>query len=395
MEANAMELHEFQAKELLSRYALSCPRGQVAATPDEAERAAAALGSSDLFVKAQIHAGSRFKAGGVRKVRSATEAKAAAVELLGQKLVTQQTGPRGQTVSRVLVEAATPGVRELYLAMIVDGSSGALMAMGGDGGTDVEERSGQGLPPLETLLLGTGGERKPGDIADFCRRLGLSGVVADHCGDVVRKLHRAFIELDASLIEINPLVITASGDMVALDAKLILDDNAMFRHPDLERLRDPGDIDEVELKAQRHQVNFVQLTGDIGIVVNGAGLGLATLDLVRAAGGVPANFMDIRTTAKSLDIAQGIGLVLDNPKAKVLLINVYGGGMQPCDTIIEGLGIAVKRKGKSLPIVLRLTGNNEELARLRLANFNLNAVECGDMWQAATRAVAIAAGRAA
>jgi succinyl-CoA synthetase beta subunit len=395
MEANAMELHEFQAKELLSRYALSCPRGQVAATPDEAERAAAALGSSDLFVKAQIHAGSRFKAGGVRKVRSATEAKAAAVELLGQKLVTQQTGPRGQTVSRVLVEAATPGVRELYLAMIVDGSSGALMAMGGDGGTDVEERSGQGLPPLETLLLGTGGERKPGDIADFCRRLGLSGVAADHCGDVVRKLHRAFIELDASLIEINPLVITASGDMVALDAKLILDDNAMFRHPDLERLRDPGDIDEVELKAQRHQVNFVQLTGDIGIVVNGAGLGLATLDLVRAAGGVPANFMDIRTTAKSLDIAQGIGLVLDNPKAKVLLINVYGGGMQPCDTIIEGLGIAIKRKGKSLPIVLRLTGNNEELARLRLANFNLNAVECGDMWQAATRAVAIAAGRAA
>jgi succinyl-CoA synthetase beta subunit len=389
-----MELHEFQAKELLSRYALSCPRGQVAATPEEAERAATSLGSLDIFVKAQIHAGSRFKAGGVRKVRSAAEAKAAAAELLGQKLVTEQTGPRGQTVARVLVEAATPGARELYLAMIVDGSSGALMAMGGEGGTDVEERSGQGLPPLETLLLGTGGETKPGDIADFCHRLGLAGAASDNCADVVRKLHRAFVELDASLIEINPLVVTASGEMVALDAKVILDDNAMFRHPDLERLRDPGDIDEVELKAQRHQVNFVQLTGDIGIVVNGAGLGLATLDLVRAAGGVPANFMDIRTTAKSLDIAQGIGLVLDNPRAKVLLINVYGGGMQPCDTIIEGLGIAIKRKGKSLPIVLRLTGNNEELARLRLANFNLNAVECGDMWQAATRAVSIAAGRA-
>lgn len=389
-----MELHEFQAKELLSRYALSCPSGHVATSPDEAENVASALRSTDLFVKAQIHAGSRFRAGGVRKVRSAAEAKAAARELLGQKLVTQQTGPRGQTVTRVLIEAGVPGARELYLAIIVDGSAGALMLMGGDGGTDVEERSGRGLPPLETLLLGSGGEMKSGDIADFCRRLGLTGAAADNCIDVIRKLHRAFIELDASLIEINPLVVTGNGDLVALDAKVVLDDNAMFRHPDLEQLREPADFDEIELKAQRHQVNFVQLSGDIGVVVNGAGLGLATLDLVRAAGGVPANFMDIRTTAKSLDIAQGIGLVLDNPRARVLLINVYGGGMQPCDTIIEGLGIAIRRRGRSLPIVLRLTGNNEELARLRLANFNLNAIECGDMWQAATRAVAIAAGRA-
>ncbi len=389
-----MELHEFQAKQLLSRYALGCPRGQAAATPDEAETVAASLGSSDLFVKAQIHAGSRFRAGGVRRVRTAAEAKAAAAELLGQKLVTQQTGPRGETVSRVLVEAGVAGARELYLAMVVDGSTGALMAMGGDGGTEIEERAGQGLPPLETLSLGTGGERQAGEIADFCRRIGLTGRAADNGAGVVRAIHRAFIDLDASLIEINPLVVTAGGDLILADAKVILDDNAMFRHPDLERLREPGDVDDVELKAQRHQVNFVQLNGDIGVVVNGAGLGLATLDLVRAAGGVPANFMDIRTTAKSLDIAQGIGLVLDNPRARVLLINVYGGGMQPCDTIIEGLGIAIKRKGRSLPIVLRLTGNNEDLARLRLVNFNLNAIECSDMWQAATRAVAIAAGRA-
>ncbi|MDT3686055.1 MAG: ADP-forming succinate--CoA ligase subunit beta [Pseudorhodoplanes sp.] len=392
--ANAMELHEFQAKELLSRYALGCPPGQIATTPEEAERVAASLGAPDLFVKAQIHAGSRFKAGGVRKVRSAAEAKAAAKDLLGQTLVTEQTGPRGRTVSRVLVEAGVRGARELYLAMIVDGSSGSLMVMGGEGGTDVEERSAQGQPPLETLLLGTRGEVLSGDVADFCRRLGLTGVAAGNCADVVGKIHRAFIELDASMIELNPLIVTTSGELIALDAKVILDDNAMFRHPDLEALREPADADDVELKAQRHQVNFVQLNGDIGVVVNGAGLGLATLDLVRAAGGVPANFMDIRTTAKSLDIAQGIGLVLDNPRAKVLLINVYGGGMQPCDTIIEGLGIAIKRKGKSLPIVLRLTGNNEDLARLRLANFNLNAIECGDMWQAATRAVSIAAGRA-
>ncbi len=388
-----MELHEFQAKGLLSRYALECPQGHVAATPEEAERAATSLGSSNLFVKAQIHAGSRFKAGGVRKVRSPAEAKAAARELLGQKLVTQQTGPGGQTVRSVLVEAGVEGGQELYLAMIVDGSSGALMVMGGDGGTDVEERTGNGLPSLKALLLGTSGEMHPGEIADFCKALGLSGAAAENCVGVIRNMHRAFIELDASLIEINPLLVTAGGGLVVADAKVMLDDNAMFRHPDLAALRDQSDVDAVELKAQQHQINFVQLTGDVGIVANGAGLGLATLDLVRAAGGVPANFMDIRTTAKSLDIAQGISLVLDNPRAKVLLINVYGGGMQPCDTIVEGLGIAVRRKGKSLPIVLRLTGNNEELARLRLISFNLQAVECGDMWQAATRAVAIAAGR--
>jgi succinyl-CoA synthetase beta subunit len=317
----------------------------------------------------------------------------AAKELLGQKLVTQQTGPGGQTVKSVLVEAGTESVRELYLAMIVDAASGALMVMGGaEGGVEIEERAG--LPDLEVLLLGANGEKQDGDIADFCKRLGLSGRVAENCADVIRNMHRAFIELDASLIEINPLAVTASGDLVALDAKMMLDDNAMFRHPDLAQLRDQGDVDAVELKAQQHQINFVQLNGDIGLVANGAGLGLATLDLVRAAGGVPANFMDIRTTAKSLDIAQGIALVLDNPRTKVLLINVYGGGMQPCDTIIEGLGIAVRRKGKSLPIVLRLTGNNEDLARLRLTSFNLKAIECADMWQAATRAVAIAAGRA-
>jgi succinyl-CoA synthetase beta subunit len=389
-----MELHEFQAKELLSRYALGYPRGHVAATPEEAERAAAALGVPDIFVKAQIHAGSRFRAGGVRRVASPAEAKAAARELLGQKLVTPQTGPRGQTVARVLVEAGVAGARELYLAMAIDGTSGALMLMGGEGGTDVEERDAEGSPPLHTLLMRSGGEAQDGDIAGFCARLGLEGRAADNCAAIIRNIHRAFVENDASLIEINPLVVMQNGDLVMLDAKMIIDDNAIFRHPDLEKLREPGDIDDVELKAQRHQVNFVQLDGDIGIVVNGAGLGLATLDLVRAAGGAPANFMDIRTTAKSLDIAQGIGLVLDNPKAKVLLINVYGGGMQPCDTIIEGLGIAIKRKGKALPVVLRLTGNNDELARLRLANFKLNAVECSDMWQAATRAVAVAAGRA-
>jgi succinyl-CoA synthetase beta subunit len=207
-------------------------------------------------------------------------------------------------------------------------------------------------------------------------------------------MHRAFVELDAGLIEINPLVFNEKGEPVALDAKIVLDDNALFRHPDLAGLREEDEIDEIELKAQQHQINFMQMGGNIGVVVNGAGLGLATLDMLRAAGGEPANFMDIRTTAKSLDIAQGVGLVLDNPKVKVILVNVYGGGMQPCDTIIEGLGIAFRRKGRVLPLVLRVTGNNEDIARVRMESFGLPKTLSPDMWQAATRAVAIAQGKA-
>jgi succinyl-CoA synthetase beta subunit len=206
-------------------------------------------------------------------------------------------------------------------------------------------------------------------------------------------MHRAFVDLDASLIEINPLVFTEAGEPVALDAKIVLDDNALFRHPDLAGLREEDEIDEIELKAQQYQINFMRMDGDIGVVVNGAGLGLATIDMLSAAGGKPANFMDIRTTAKSLDIAQGIGLVLDNPNVKVLLVNVFGGGMQPCDTIIEGLGIAFRRKGRVLPLVLRVTGNNEDIARVRIESFGLPKTQSTDMWQAATRAVAIAQGK--
>ena len=367
----------------------------IAASADEAERAARQIGPGSVMVKAQVLAGDRARAGGIRTAPSPELGKAAAAELLGRRLVTEQTGPGGEIVKRVLVEAAIDSVRHLYLAVMVDASSGTLLLIaGGCGGSGIEDRAAGGAPALETLPLGTGGEVHPGDIASFCRRLALADREIESCREIIGKLHRAFIELDASLIEINPLALTQAGEAIALDAKIVLDDNALFRHPDLAELRDRDAVDEIELDAQRHQLNFMQLDGDIGLVVNGAGLALATLDMVREAGGRPANFMDIRTTAKSLDIAHGIGLVLDNPRVKVLLVNVYGGGMQPCDTIIEGLGIAVRRKGRVLPVVLRFTGNNEDLARLRLANFNLPATECTDMWQAVTSAVAISNRRA-
>ena len=385
-----MELHEFQAKSLLTRYAIPSPPGAVATTAREAALAARELGPAPVVVKAQIRAGDRAAAGGIRMAAPA-DAESAAAELLGRRLVTRQTGPAGQVVRRVLVEAHVGSARELCLAMTVD-ADGALTLIGGPGGSGIEQRAASGAAGLETLALSSRGEIRQGDIAGFCTRLGLDGRQAGRCQDIIRGMHRAFVELDASLIEINPLAVTTS-DVVALDAKIVLDDNALFRHSDLAGLQDE-DIDPVERKAQRHQINFLGMDGDIGVVVNGAGLALATLDMIGAAGGRPANFMDIRTTARSLDIAEGIGLVLDNPRARVLLVNVYGGGMQPCDTIIEGLGIAARRKGKCLPVVMRLTGNNEDVARLRLANFKLPAVECADMGQAVTRAVAIAQGRA-
>jgi succinyl-CoA synthetase beta subunit len=390
-----MQLQEFQAKKLLSRYSIGIPVGAVAVTPDEAEAAAAQLNSAAVFVKAQIQAGDRSMAGGIRAAQSAVAAKAAAKELLGQKLVTSQTGPNGQTVKRVLIEARIQAVREFYLAMWVETLLGSIMLTAAEGGgAEIEQRFVMNALQLESLRLSMKGGRRPGDIVEFCRRIDLPEQAVEKFRELVERVHRAFIDFDASLIEINPLALTQRGDLVAVDAKLVIDDNAVFRHPDLAELSEEAEADPVELQAQRHQINFVQMDGDVGTVVNGAGLGLATLDMIRAAGGSPANFMDIRTTAKSLDIAHGIGLVLDNPRAKVLLVNVFGGGMQPCDTIVDGLGIAFRRSRRVLPIVLRITGNNEDLARLRLANFNLPKTECSDMWQAVTRAVAIAQGSA-
>ena len=284
--------------------------------------------------------------------------------------------------------------REFYLAMSVDPVSAAINLVAGSGGSGIELRVAANETELKTLQLATKGERHAGDIVAFARKIGLPDVVAEEFRAVVERLLRAFIDLDASLIEINPLALTTAGELIAVDARLELDDNAGFRHPDLMVLGGEPETDQTELKAQRSQINFVQMDGDIGTVVNGAGLGLATLDMIRAAGGAPANFMDIRTTAKSMDIARGIALLLDNPKVKVLLVNVFGGGMQPCDTVAEALGIAFRKAARRLPIVIRMTGNNEELARHRLANFEFPKIECTGMGQAVTRAVAIAQGRA-
>ncbi len=385
-----MRIHEFQAKQLLAGYGLNVPDGSVAITGREAGEIARRLGGTTV-VKAQIHAGGRQNAGGIRLVDDPAAAEAAADGLLGTSLVTAQTGPAGQKIRRVLVEAAVAAVRELHLALLIDASSGELMLIGSaKGGVDVEEQAARGDIRLNWLGLGDGSEARGREVATFVAALGLDGALHEQGSALVDGLRRAFLDFDASLIEINPLAVTAAGALVALDAKMVLDDNALFRHPELAALRDEDDGSAAELQAQRHQLNYVQLDGDIGMVANGAGLGLATLDMLVAAKGRPANFMDIRTTAKSLDIAHGFGLLLDNPATRAIVVNVHGGGMQPCDTIAEGLGIALRRSGRSLPLVVRLAGNNADFARSRLQNFGCAVIDCPDMWSAASQAVALA-----
>lgn len=387
-----MRLQEFQGKQLLSGHGIAIPDGVIAEKANEAATAARQLGPGRVYVKAQCLAGNRAAAGGVRVAHSATEAEAAARALIGRRLVTSQTGPGGEPIRTVLIERGVAAVDELYLALGIDATAAEItVAAARSGGTAVESR----LPvtsasPLIKMKLGVSEERAADAIAAFCRKLDLPNEPTDSLCAVIRRLHRAFVQSDASFIEINPLALTEAGTWVAIDVKVALDDNAAFRHPDPSNSRAEDETDPSELKAQHYQINFIHMDGDIGTVVNGAGLGLATLDMVYAAGGAPANFMDIRTTAKSLDIAQGVVLVLHNPRVKVLLVNIFGGGMQPCDTIIEGIGIAFRRHPRKLPLVLRIAGNNEDLARARLANFPLVKIECGDMWQAVTRAVAIA-----
>ncbi|MDT3382556.1 ATP-grasp domain-containing protein [Labrys neptuniae] len=385
-----MKLHEFQSKQILAPYGVEAPQGAVAIAAEEAGQVALRLGGSRFAVKAQIHAGGRGRAGGVPIVSSPDAAEEAARALLGRRLVTEQSGAHGRVVERVLVEAAVDHISSFYLSLSVHAASGTLvLAASGAGGDDIEDRVLAGEGGLERLSLGDGSQARREDLQALAARLGLAGQPADAFAALADGLRRAFLELDASLIEINPLVLTADDRLLALDVKMIIDDHALFRQASLAELREE-DGDEYEVKARQRQLNYVRMEGAVGIAANGAGLGLATVDLVHAAGGAPANFMDIRTTATSLDIAHGFGLLLDNPQVRALLINVHGGGMQSCDTVAEGLGIAMRRAGRTLPVVTRLAGNNADYARSRFANFGCRIIECPDMWTAAAKAVAAA-----
>lgn len=390
-----MNLHEYQAKELLSRFGVPCPKGKVVSTAEQAVAAAEALGGSSWAVKAQIHAGRRHDAGGVRMASSSEAVGAAAEALLGQRLVTPQTGARGKLVRKVYVEQAVGAAREIYLAALVDRSLGRVSLIAAKhGGSDIEDR--MAATPEAMLQLTVDPVAGLGEVtaAEFASRLGLDGAARAQAVEIMKAVCKAFHDLDASLIEINPLALTNDGSLTALDVKMILDDNALFRHQDLAVLRDEEDLDPTELEAQRFALNYVHLDGNIGVMVNGAGLALATVDLLKQRGGEPADFMDIRPEATRNQVADGFRLLLRNPKVAAILVNIYGGGILRCDTVAEGIAAACKSEGLRVPLIVRAAGTNGELARKILKAQGVRVSFAETVGQAADM-VAAAAGKEA
>ena len=394
-----MFLHEFQAKELLARFGVNAPRGRVVASASEAERAAHRLGCRRFAVKAQVHAGDRRANGGVLFADDATQAATAAAGLIGRPLVTSQTAPAGQLVRLAYIEEAIDIDRVLYLAVTIDAAAGRLVLLASSlGGDDVEAEIARDPAAMLRLPISFSRPPVPTDYLDFAARLELPEAATLELAGLMARLVEAAIDCDAQLIEINPLALTPAGSLVALDAKMQIDENAMFRQPELAGLRDVEAAetgDPLELAAQVHQINYVRMDGEIGVVVNGAGLALATLDVLVDCGGRPANFMDIRTTATTQDIAYGFGLILSNERTRAVLVNVHGGGMQRCDMIAEGIAIAMRGARRTLPLVVRLAGNNADFARIRMKSAGLVFDEARNMRHAAELAVARAAGKGA
>jgi succinyl-CoA synthetase beta subunit len=387
-----MNVHEHQAKELLRRFGIPVPRGKACFTVEEAVTAAGELGFP-CVVKAQIHAGGRGKAGGVKVVRDAAAARAAATELLGKTLVTHQTGPQGRVVRRLLVEEGVDIARELYLGMVVDRAVGRPTLMAStEGGVEIEEVAARTPEKIlrETLdpVVGLG--------AWQARRLAFGlGLAKEQVGAAVgfmTGLARCFVEADCSLAEINPLVVRKDGTLLALDAKIGLDDNALFRHPDLRALRDPTEEDPREVEAAKFDLSYIALEGNIGCMVNGAGLAMATMDMVKAAGGEPANFLDVGGGADTKKVAAAFRILLADAAVKAIFINIFGGILR-CDVLAEGVVQAAREVGLAVPLVVRMEGTNVERGKQILAESGLDVITAADMADGARRAVA-AAGRA-
>lgn len=392
-----MDLYEHQAKRLLAAYGIPIPISEVAETVDEAGQAARRLGCSGFVVKAQILAGDRNSGGGIRFASNPVEVEAAARALLGADLVTSQTGTRAARVGAVQIEEQVRTQRQLYLAVAIDPLTGAVVMLASRaGGGDIEARAQNDQQLVQRLPLTIDGMRLVGDFDGFARQIESDPRIAAGLAVLMRNLAAAFIASDATLAEINPLGVTEAGHLSALDAKVTIDDNALFRRADLKRLKETiVSPDPDELAAQEHQLNYLKLDGSVGCVVNGAGLALATIDLLADAGGRPANFMDIRTTATSLDIAHGFGLILANPQVRSILVNVHGGGMQRCDTVAEGIAVAMRRSARRVPLVIRFAGNNAAYAATVLRNSGVAYTAATDMAEAARIATAAARKEAA
>ncbi len=391
-----MNLHEYQAKELLRRHGVNSPAGRLARSAAEAAEAARAIGGDRWVVKAQIHAGLRQDAGGVQICDSPEAVAEAAAGLLGRRLVTPQTGAKGKLVRSVYVEQAVTHDREIYLAILIDRSAGRVAIIAArEGGNDIEARLAAAPDQMLSLVVDPVEGVQDSAAAALANQLGLEGAVAEQAVALTKALNKAFQDFDASLIEINPLVVTSEGQLLALDVKMVLDDNAQFRHPDLANLRDEEEVDPAELEARDYNLNYVRLEGNIGVMVNGAGLALATVDLLKEQGGEPADFMDVRPEATRAQITHGFKLLLRNPEVRAILVNIYGGGILRCDTVAEGIAAACKEEGLRVPLIVRAAGTNGELARKILMSQGVPVAFAQSLGQAATKVVEAAGRKAA
>jgi succinyl-CoA synthetase beta subunit len=385
-----MNLHEYQSKKILASYGVAVPAGQVASTAAEAVAAAQAVGGSVWVVKAQVHAGGRGKAGGVKLVRDLDAVRAAAAGMLGTRLVTPQTGAAGLPVERVYVEAGSAIERELYVSLTLNRERGRVAVVASSaGGMDIEAVAAEHPDQILTVTVHPAAGLQPYQCRLLSFGLGLPKAQADQLQALLLALYRLYGEKDASLIEINPLIVTKSGQLVALDCKLDIESNALFRQGELAKLRDIGQEDPAEYRASQHDLNYVSLDGTIACMVNGAGLAMATMDLIKLHGGSPANFLDVGGGATAERVTAAFELILSNPKVRAILVNIFGGIVR-CDLIADGIINAVHKVGVKVPVIVRLEGTNAKQARATLAQSGLAIVAATDLTDAAKKAVAAA-----
>ncbi len=384
-----MNIHEYQAKDILRKYGVAVPRGKVAFTPEEAEAAAKELGGNVFVVKAQIHAGGRGKAGGVKLAKSPEEVKEIAAKMIGSKLVTHQTGPQGKEVRRVLVEEGVDIARELYLGIVLDRSKSQLVIMAStEGGVEIEKVAAENPDAIFKEYVAPDIGLQPFQARRIAFRLGLEGAQVKNAVKFIIGLYRAFVESDASLAEINPLVVTGSGEVLALDAKMNFDDNALYRHPDIAEMRDLHEEDPLEVEASKYNLNYIKLDGNVGCMVNGAGLAMATMDIIKLAGGMPANFLDVGGGASVETVRNGFKIILSDPNVKAILVNIFGGIVR-CDRVAKGIIEAAKTVDINVPLVIRLAGTNAEEAAELLKNSGMNFEVASTLEEAARKVVSL------
>jgi len=388
-----MKIHEYQGKEILRKYGVAVPRGEMATTREQAEAAARNLfnaGATGVVVKAQIHAGGRGKGGGVKIAKSVDEASELAGKMLGMTLVTHQTGPEGKTVQRLLIEETLPIEKELYIGILVDRAEGKPVFMASAaGGMEIEQVAAENPDAILKEYIDPGMGLEPFQARKLAFRLGLKPQLVNQAVQFMQGLYKAFLATDASLLEINPFITTTDGRLFALDAKLNFDDNALFRHPDIKELRDVTEEDPLEVEASKYSLNYIKLDGTVGCMVNGAGLAMATMDIIKYAGGMPANFLDVGGGANAEQVTHAFEILLSDKNVKAVLINIFGGILR-VDTLAKGVVEAAQKTHIQLPIVLRLEGTNVEAGREILKQSGMNFIVAETMKDAAEKVVAAA-----